>query len=118
MPEPMDILICEVSTIAQATTGQAERLFEIMVRAIEVGCAPDYPPEIIRIWNKGRSAEGMAGVIAKEELYALHDDGVIRGFVHIADSEIVGLFVHPDDQRRGSDDQGLAHGDCLHREHG
>lgn len=87
--------------IKRATTNQADRLFEIMVRATEVGCAPSYPPEVIAIWHKGRSAEGMAGVIAEAEVYSLVDDDVVRGFVHVGNAEVVGLFVHPDDHRRG-----------------
>jgi GNAT superfamily N-acetyltransferase len=87
--------------IDRATADQAERLFEIMVRATEVGCAPDYPPEVIAIWHKGRSAQGMAGVIAQSDVYSLTDGGVIRGFVHIGESEVIGLFVHPDDHGKG-----------------
>ena len=87
--------------IDKATPDQAERLFEIMVRATEVGCSPSYPSEVIAIWHQGRSAEGMLGVIAEVEFYTLVDDGVPRGFVHIGDSEVVGLFVHPDDHRKG-----------------
>lgn len=87
--------------ISKASPDQAERLFEIMVRATEIGCAPSYPPEVIAIWHKGRSADGMLGVIADAEIYTLVDDDIPRGFVHIGDSEVVGLFVHPDDHRRG-----------------
>ncbi len=87
--------------ISKATRDQAERLFEIMVKATEIGCAPSYPAEIIQIWHKGRSAEGMAGMIAEGNLYSLGDDGVVRGFVHFSDSEILGLFVHPDDHGKG-----------------
>ena len=87
--------------IDRATTGQADRLFEIMVRATEVGCAPSYPPEVIAIWHKGRSVEGMAGIIARADVYSLTDGEVVRGFVHMGDLEVVGLFVHPDDQRKG-----------------
>lgn len=87
--------------IERATVAQATRLFEIMVEATNVGCAPYYPPEIMAIWHKGRSAEGMAGVIAKAEVFSLTDSGIIRGFVHVEGAEIVGLFVHPDDHRKG-----------------
>ena len=87
--------------IGKATLDQAERLFEIMVRATEVGCAPSYPPDVITIWHKGRSTEGMRGVIAEADIYTLVDDDVPRGFVHIGESEVVGLFVHPDDHRKG-----------------
>ncbi len=87
--------------IEKATVDQAERLFEIVVRATEVACAPFYPPEVVEIWHKGRTVEGQAGVIAEGQIYSLHDDGQIRGLVHIGDSEVVGLFVHPDDHRRG-----------------
>ncbi len=87
--------------IDKATPEQAERLFDIMVRATEVGCTPSYPPEVIAIWHKERSAEGMAGVIAEADIYSMVDEDIIRGFVHIGDSEIVGLFVHPDDHRNG-----------------
>jgi len=87
--------------IDKADPEQAERLFEIMVRAVEDGCAFCYPPEVIAIWNKGRSVEGQAGVIAEGHIYSIHEKGVIRGFVDIGDSEVVGLFVHPEDQRKG-----------------
>ena len=87
--------------IESATAGQAGRLFDIMVRATELGCAAFYPPEVISIWHKGRSVEGMAGVIAQGGVYVLIDEQAVRGFVHFKDSEIVGLFVHPDDQRKG-----------------
>lgn len=87
--------------IEKSKTDQAERLFEIVVKATEVGCAPCYPPEIIQIWHKGRSAKGQAGVISEGNIYSLTDGDVIRGFVHFQDSEVVGLFVHPDDHRKG-----------------
>jgi len=87
--------------IDRATVAQAARLFDIMIEATNVGCAPSYPPEIMAIWHKGRSAEGMAGVIAKAEVFSLIDGGIVRGFVHVDGAEIVGLFVHPDDHRKG-----------------
>ncbi len=72
-----------------------------MVRATEVGCAAFYPPEVISIWHKGRSVEGQAGVIAQGGVYVLIDEQAVRGFVHFRGSEVVGLFVDPDDQRKG-----------------
>lgn len=87
--------------IEKATSDQAERLFEIMLRATEIGCAPCYPPEVIAIWHKGRSVDGQADTIAEECVYSIHDAGKISGFVHIGDSEVIGLFVHPDDHRKG-----------------
>ena len=87
--------------IDKATADQAERLFDIMVKATEVGCAKSYPPEVVAIWHKGRSADGQADVIAEGHIFSLQDEGLIRGFVHIGDSEVVGLFVHPDDHRKG-----------------
>jgi GNAT superfamily N-acetyltransferase len=90
-----------MSALTRATPDQARSLFEIMVRATEVGCARAYPAEIIAIWHKGRSAEGMAVVIANEDVYSLSDAGRIRGFVHIDGSQIVGLFVDPADHGRG-----------------
>jgi GNAT superfamily N-acetyltransferase len=84
-----------------ATRDQAERLFDIMVRATEVGCSRSYPPEVIAIWHKGGSAEGMTDVIANADVYSLRDCDSIRGFVNIGDSEVVGLFVQPDHHRRG-----------------
>jgi GNAT superfamily N-acetyltransferase len=87
--------------IESATVDQASRVFDIMIRATELGCAPSYPPEVMSIWHKGRSVEGMAGVIAQGGVYVLIRGEAVRGFVHIKDSEVVGLFVHPDDQRKG-----------------
>ncbi len=88
-------------TIDKATPDQAERLYDIMVKATEVGCAPCYPAEVIDIWHKGRSAEGMLGVIADAKIYTLVDDDIPRGFIHFDDSELIGLFVHPDDHHKG-----------------
>jgi GNAT superfamily N-acetyltransferase len=90
-----------MSNIDKATPDQAERLFDIMVRATDVACSSWYPPEVIRIWHKGRSAEGMADVITGADVYCLSDGDAVRGFVHVGDSEIVGLFVDPDEQGKG-----------------
>lgn len=90
-----------MKNINKATVDQTECLFEIMMKATEVGCAISYPPEIIAIWHKGRSVDGMHSVITKEDIYTLVDDGVARGFVHIGDSEVIGLFIHPDAHRKG-----------------
>lgn len=87
--------------IGKATADQAPRLFEIMLAATEVGGAPFYPREVMRVWHKGRSVEGMRGVIARGDVYSLEVDGAVRGFVHISDSEVLGLFVHPDDHGKG-----------------
>lgn len=87
--------------IEGATADQASRVFDIMVRATELGCAGFYPPEVISIWHKERSVEGMAGVIAQGGVYVLIDEQAVRGFVHFGDSEVVGLFVDPDDQQKG-----------------
>jgi len=91
----------KMKEIKRASKNQAERLFEIMVKATETGCSPFYPPEIMEIWHKGRSAESMAEVIEKSEFYYLQDEGRIRGFVSVNDNELLGLFVHPDDHRKG-----------------
>lgn len=90
-----------MTRIESATIDQAGRVFDILVQATELGCAAWYPPEIMSIWHKGRSVEGMAGVIAQGGVYVLIDGQAVRGFVHIGDSEVIGLFVHPDDQRKG-----------------
>jgi GNAT superfamily N-acetyltransferase len=87
--------------IDKATPDQAERLFELMVRATEIGCAQFYPQEVLAIWHEGRSAEGQASGIAEGHTYSIQDGGVVRGFVDVGDSEVVGLFVHPDDHRKG-----------------
>jgi GNAT superfamily N-acetyltransferase len=87
--------------IDKATPDQAERLFEILVRAVEVTCATCYPPEVIAIWNRGRSVEGQARVIAEGNIYSIQEGGIARGFVDIGDVEVVGLYVHPDDHRKG-----------------
>lgn len=90
-----------MKTIERATPDQAERLFDIQVRATEVGCAPFYPAEVMAVWHKGRSAEGMAGFIPDAQVHALVDEGVVRGFVHFEEAEVVGLFIDPNDQRKG-----------------
>lgn len=87
--------------INKTTVDQANRLFEIMVNATEVGCASFYPDEIINIWHKGRSIEGMAGAISKEEFYSMSEDGFVIGFLHVTSSELVGLFIDPNYHDKG-----------------
>ena len=69
--------------INKATPDQAKRLFEIMVQATVVGCAQSYPHEVIAIWHKERSAEGMLGVIAESDIYTLVDGDVPRALKHL-----------------------------------
>jgi GNAT superfamily N-acetyltransferase len=102
-----------MDSIRKATLDQAERLYEIMVQATEVSCAEAYPPEIIAIWHKGRSAAGMAAVIAENDVYALWIGDLIGGFVHLDGTEIAALFVDPAHHGRGYGRQLL----CFAQEH-
>ena len=60
-----------LNTIIKANSEQAKQLFDIMVRATEIGCSPFYPSEIISIWHKGRSVEGMADFIGQSNIYCI-----------------------------------------------
>ncbi len=81
--------------INRATDGDASRLFDILVEATQVGCIDYYPEEIINDWHRGRTKRGMKGIIAGETFYVLSEDGEIKGFVHLNDREVIGLFVDP-----------------------
>jgi GNAT superfamily N-acetyltransferase len=90
-----------LNKIIKANSEQAKQLFDIMVRATEIGCRLFYPSEIISIWHKGRSAEGMADFIGQTNIYCILSKNTIRGFVHFDDTEIIGLFIDPDYHRKG-----------------
>lgn len=74
---------------------------DIMVRATEVGSVDFYPEDIITIWHIGRSADGLGRIIEAQEVYYLVEEDVIRGYVHFNGTEIVGLFVDPNEHRKG-----------------
>jgi hypothetical protein len=44
----------------------------------------------MEIWHRGRSAEGIAGVISGGGFYSLCDDGIVRGFVEFSDMQWTG----------------------------
>lgn len=90
-----------MTRIDRAKPQQAAPLFDIFIRAIEVGCARFYPADVIAAWNQGRSVERMESFLGEAEVYSLHAGNLLRGFVHVGDSEVVGLFVDPDVHRRG-----------------
>ena len=87
--------------IERAHREQASRLFDIMLRSVEIGCAGSYPPEVIEAWNRGRTVEAQEEIIAKESLFVLLDDDTVQGFVHLDDLNILGLFVDPNYSGRG-----------------
>ena len=90
-----------MNEIIEADSSHAERLFEIHVAATNVAGAAYYPAEIIEIWHKGRSAEGMAKAIAEGNFYSLIDGSEIHGFVEYSQEQLIGLFVDPASQGRG-----------------
>ena len=81
--------------ISKATDGDAARLFSILVEATQVGCIGYYPEEIIDDWHRGRTMRGMREVISNETFYTLSEDEKIKGYLHLNDQEVVGLFVDP-----------------------
>ena len=84
------------SNIRKAQPDDAEALFDIMVRATGTNCSASYPPEIMEIWHKGRTPDGMRKIIITDEFYCLTDDRKPLGFVHFTDTEIVGLCIDPE----------------------
>ena len=81
--------------IRKAKDGDADRLFSILVEATQAGCIGFYPEEISDDWHRGRTARGMREVVAKETFYTLSEYDGVKGFLHLNDQEIVGLFVDP-----------------------
>ncbi|MGD9201914.1 MAG: hypothetical protein PVI26_10145 [Chitinispirillia bacterium] len=57
-----------MNTIIKANSEYAKQLFNIMVRATEIGCSSFYPSEIISIWHKGRSSALNAGSLLSASL--------------------------------------------------
>ena len=87
--------------ISRAGLGDASRIFDIMVRATEKGSIGYYPQDIIDYWHRGRTPVGMREIVSTERVFMLSSDGVIKGFVHLNDRGIIGLFVDPDEQGKG-----------------
>jgi N-acetylglutamate synthase-like GNAT family acetyltransferase len=87
--------------IRKAKAADATRLFEILVDATTAGGAGFYPDDILDDWHGGRTVRGMAEVLNNEKFFVLEDEGQVRGYVHMTDDQIVGLFVDPSDHGTG-----------------
>ena len=87
-------------TIRLATLSDAIAIHNLHTRSVRGLCSADYPPEVIDGWLHGRSPEGYQG-IAKREMYVYEDDGEIAGWSHVSPKGIVGLFVDPEQARKG-----------------
>ncbi|MDJ0704063.1 MAG: GNAT family N-acetyltransferase [Leptolyngbyaceae cyanobacterium MO_188.B28] len=85
-----------MSKIVKSESSHADRLFEIHVSATNYACAAFYPAEIVEIWHKGRTAQGMAMEIADGNFYTLIDESEIRGFIDYSHEQLRGLFVDPE----------------------
>ncbi len=96
--------------ITNARLGDAPRIFEILVQATSVGGIGYYPEQILKDWHRGRSLTGMREFLMEERVFTLHDEDEIKGFIHITDNEVVGLYVHPDDHGKGYGGSLLFHG--------
>ena len=94
-----------MSLIRSATVADSEALFQIHLRAVALGGVDYYPDEILEAWHAGRSASGLAEVIASGGCFVLEEEGKTLGFVHVRDRELVGLFVAPEFQKRGCGSQ-------------
>lgn len=77
----------------RALVTDAEEVTALHSRAIGQVCSFSYPPEIIEIWNVGRTIDGLREIILIDEFYLERNDGLIDGFVHFNENEIVGLFL-------------------------
>ncbi|MEX0330417.1 MAG: GNAT family N-acetyltransferase [Puniceicoccaceae bacterium] len=87
--------------IRKAKAADATRLFEILVESTAAGGAGYYPEDILEDWHRGRTVRGMSEVLFYENFYVLEDESEPRGYVHLAEGKIVGLFVDPKDHRKG-----------------
>lgn len=87
--------------ISRAKDGDSIFLFPILVEATEFGCSDFYPAEVLSAWHGGRTAHGMKSFITQEPVYTLSDDGEVKAFIHLGPQDILGLFVHPDEQGKG-----------------
>jgi GNAT superfamily N-acetyltransferase len=87
--------------IRKAMAGDASSMFNILVHATESGSEGFYPEDIILDWHRGRTSRGMAEVLLSEIFYVLVDDHEVKGYVHITEKEILGLFVDPSEHGKG-----------------
>ena len=82
--------------LERALETDAEEISKLHSMAIENICSSHYPPEIIKIWNKGRELTGLKNLISSDDFWVIRNNCVIEGFVHFKDNEIIGLFLRLD----------------------
>ena len=87
--------------IRKAKAADASRLFEILVESTAAGGAGHYPADILEDWHRGRTVRGMSEVLFYENFYVLEDEAEVRGYVHLGEGKIIGLFVDPKDHGKG-----------------
>lgn len=87
-----------------ATEADLETLWSLRTRAVRIGCASHYPPDVIATWAAAPPPASLpllvragGGIVAQEE------DGAVLGYAVLdADTgEIDAVFVEPTAQGRG-----------------
>ncbi|HVJ52575.1 MAG TPA: GNAT family N-acetyltransferase [Aliidongia sp.] len=98
-------------TIRQATSADADTLFEIHQDAIAKGSGNHYTPEQMRIWFEGRSPAIYDKYIKANQVWAAEAaDGRLLGFVGIVPGEVILLYVRETAAGRGIGTRLLKHG--------
>jgi GNAT superfamily N-acetyltransferase len=86
--------------IRRATAGDAEAVYEIVLRALRETNARDYPASVINRLVL-TLPEGVASKLEEWHAYVAVVDGRIAGTGSLSGKTVRAVFVHPDYQGRG-----------------
>jgi len=91
------------NTLTIATKDQAKALHTMICETIDASYSGVYPPRAVKFFKEHHSEERIAERQAAGEVLVLisRQDGIILATGSLVESEISGVFVHPDHQRQG-----------------
>jgi ribosomal protein S18 acetylase RimI-like enzyme len=78
-----------------------ETIRQLIHHTIDVSYTPVYPPRAVRFFKDFHSGEKIRERHLKGEILVVELEGKAVGTGSIVDADILGVFIHPDFQRRG-----------------
>ncbi len=82
------------------------QLVEANIRNIHIGT---FSPDGLEVWIADYSPDRLLKRLRKQSLFCYEENGQLLGMIGLNDSEIIGLYVHPEATGRGLGRQLVAH---------
>ena len=96
-----DTAMTSSATLRAALDADARATRSLHLSAVHALCAPQYAPEIIEGWLRGRVPERYLSGIRSGSMFVPEDDANVVGFCQNKPGEVLAVFVEPGSTGRG-----------------